>query len=223
MNSRRGSTTSPISVVKISSASSAWSTLHLEERADGRIERGLPELLGVHLAETLVALDREALAAERQDRLDQIEGAVDRPALVLALERAGLGEEGPACAPAPRRGAVPRGCGRSPGRAGAARAARPSCGGRRARLRHRHAPARRRDRSRSVGRRPAAPAPGSSVGSASAPSARPPSSARASISSTGWRRLKFDRDRGRCLRASRPRRPGPPPRPPDHRHRCRRR
>ena len=37
-----------------------------EQRAVGGVERGLPQLLGVHFAEALVALDRQALAARRR-------------------------------------------------------------------------------------------------------------------------------------------------------------
>src|SRR5215831_1569037 len=37
---------------------------YLEERASRRVHRRLPELLGVHLAEALVALDAETLATE---------------------------------------------------------------------------------------------------------------------------------------------------------------
>src|SRR5262249_7925953 len=43
---------------------------------------GLPELLRVHLAETLVALQCEALAAGRGHRLEQPDRAVDRSAVV---------------------------------------------------------------------------------------------------------------------------------------------
>src|SRR4030095_8279494 len=84
MNSRRGSTTSPISRVKISSATSAsatstWSRARLEcASAVGGIERRLPELVGVHLAEALVALDGEALAAGGEDRLQQLGRAGDQ-------------------------------------------------------------------------------------------------------------------------------------------------
>ena len=63
MNSRRGSTSSPIrrgeDVVRLD----ASSTLHLQQRAARGIHRGLGELIGIHLAEALVALDREALLA----------------------------------------------------------------------------------------------------------------------------------------------------------------
>ncbi len=37
--------------------------LDLQQRTRLRVERGLPELVGIHLAEALVALDRDAFAA----------------------------------------------------------------------------------------------------------------------------------------------------------------
>ena len=58
MNWRRGSTSSPISVVKISPALIASSICTLQQDALRRVHRGFPELLGIHLAQPLVALDR---------------------------------------------------------------------------------------------------------------------------------------------------------------------
>ena len=58
MNSRRGSTASPMRIEKTSSASTASSTRDLEQAARLRVHRRVPELLGVHLAEALVAVDR---------------------------------------------------------------------------------------------------------------------------------------------------------------------
>jgi len=52
-----------------------------EQRTVRRVERGLPELVGVHLAEALVALDGKALAAGGEDRLEQL----DRPGDARAL------------------------------------------------------------------------------------------------------------------------------------------
>ena len=69
MNSRRGSTTSPISLVKMSSASARSSTLTCKQRARLGVQRGFPQLVGVHLAQTLVALQGQALLALGQDRL----------------------------------------------------------------------------------------------------------------------------------------------------------
>ena len=62
MNARRGSTSSPISVVKISSDAMASSICTLQQPAHGGIHRRFPELLGIHLAQALVALDRDAVA-----------------------------------------------------------------------------------------------------------------------------------------------------------------
>ena len=78
MKSRRGSTRSPISWVKVSSATVAFLDLHLQQGADIGIERGFPKLLGIHLAQAFVALQREALARRRGDRGEQRERAVNR-------------------------------------------------------------------------------------------------------------------------------------------------
>src|SRR5438094_7729254 len=67
----------------------AFLHLHLQQRARVGVERGLPELAGVHLAEALVALQRKALAAGRHHRVEQADRAVDRRLLVLAAQRAG--------------------------------------------------------------------------------------------------------------------------------------
>ena len=69
MNLRRGSTSSPISVEKMMSASYGVLDPHLQQRARLRVHRRLPELLRVHLAEALVALDLEALARLGHDAL----------------------------------------------------------------------------------------------------------------------------------------------------------
>src|SRR5262249_50746285 len=53
------------------------------------VERRLPQLLGVHLAEALVALQRDALAAGGGHRVEQIERPVDRRVLALATQVAG--------------------------------------------------------------------------------------------------------------------------------------
>ncbi len=78
MKSRRGSTTSPISLVKMSSASARSSILTLQEGAGFRVKRGFPKLFGVHLAQTLVALERKALFPFGKDRLQQIGWPMDR-------------------------------------------------------------------------------------------------------------------------------------------------
>src|SRR3546814_4785244 len=58
----------------------------LEQGAGLGIEGRFPELLGVHLAEALVALHGQALAADLADRFDKAERAVDTMAAVLGLE-----------------------------------------------------------------------------------------------------------------------------------------
>src|SRR5687767_4900578 len=45
--------------------------LHLQQRARIDVQRGLPQLLRVHLAETFVALHGDALAAEIRHRIEQ--------------------------------------------------------------------------------------------------------------------------------------------------------
>ena len=61
MKSLRGATFSPISIVKIASASAASLDLGPEQRPRLRVHRRLPELVGVHLAEALEALDGDVL------------------------------------------------------------------------------------------------------------------------------------------------------------------
>ena len=69
MKLRRDSTSSPIRVEKISSAAAASSRVTCSSVRVVGVHRGLPQLLVVHLAETLVALDavllRDPLAARR--------------------------------------------------------------------------------------------------------------------------------------------------------------
>ena len=89
MKSRRGSTRSPIRVEKVSSAEVGVADPDLQQRADFGVERRLPQLLRVHLAEALVAVDLDAAAAEFHDRLDQADGAGDRVVLVARDELAG--------------------------------------------------------------------------------------------------------------------------------------
>ena len=52
MKALRGATSSPIKVTKTSSARAVFH-LHLEQGAGGRVHRGLPELLGIHLGQAL--------------------------------------------------------------------------------------------------------------------------------------------------------------------------
>src|SRR3954470_21090005 len=65
--------------------------LDLQERAHLAVERRLPELLRRPLAEALVALHLQALAAEARDRVEERQRAVDRRLLALAKESRGLG------------------------------------------------------------------------------------------------------------------------------------
>jgi hypothetical protein len=68
MNSRRGSTTSPISLAnRDSPASSTFAHLDAQHGAGVGVERRLPQLLRVHLAQPLVALQRQPLVAEVED------------------------------------------------------------------------------------------------------------------------------------------------------------
>ena len=62
-----------------------------KQRAVGRIERRFPQLLGVHFAKTLVALDRQALAPRGEDRVEQLRRAGDRHRLALGIGRDLLG------------------------------------------------------------------------------------------------------------------------------------
>ena len=90
MNSRRGSTWSPISVVKISSAATASSILHLHQSPRLGIHRRFPELFRVHFAEALVALDRLALLGLRHEPIDSLREGSHVTTLLAALDiRAG--------------------------------------------------------------------------------------------------------------------------------------
>src|SRR5262249_8576642 len=53
------------------------------------IERGLPQLARVHLAETFIALQRDVLAAHRGHRFEQADRTIDRALLALAAQHAG--------------------------------------------------------------------------------------------------------------------------------------
>ena len=87
MNARRGSTWSPISIEKISSASGRVLDLDADEHPLRGIHRRLPELVGVHLAEALEAADLDALLRELErvvaERLERLRG----PALLPVGER----------------------------------------------------------------------------------------------------------------------------------------
>ena len=90
MNSRRGSTMSPISLAKISSASARVADLDLQQRAHIGIERRLPKLLGIYFAQTFVALQIDALAARLVNGFEQRARPGYDLDLVLALQLRGL-------------------------------------------------------------------------------------------------------------------------------------
>src|SRR5947209_19580227 len=60
----------------------------LQQGARLGVERRLPQLVGVHLAEALVAVDLDAAPADFHHRLDQRRGAGDRVFLVARDELA---------------------------------------------------------------------------------------------------------------------------------------
>src|SRR5262249_41187171 len=62
--------------------------LHLQERSSVGVERGLPQLAGIQLAEALVTLQGDVLAAYGGHGLDQADRAVDRSFLALAAQGA---------------------------------------------------------------------------------------------------------------------------------------
>src|SRR6185369_13123875 len=62
-----------------------------EQRAVRRIERRFPQLLGVHFAKTLVALDRETLSARGKHGVEQLGRTRDRYGLALGFGLDGLG------------------------------------------------------------------------------------------------------------------------------------
>ena len=71
MNWRRGSTTSPISIEKMLVGRGGVLDADLRERARRGVHRRVAQLLGVHLAEALEALERDALLRDVQHRLAQ--------------------------------------------------------------------------------------------------------------------------------------------------------
>ena len=105
MNSRRGSTFSPISMRNISSAFSASSSCTCSSVRFVRVERRLPQLLGVHLAQALEARDRQALLAQRAHLGDQVAQVRQQPACCRRSPgRSAAAARGrPGAAPAPGR------------------------------------------------------------------------------------------------------------------------
>ena len=59
MNFLRGGTWSPMSMSKTSSAAGGVFEVHPQQRARGGVHGRVPQLLGVHFTQTLVALDLE--------------------------------------------------------------------------------------------------------------------------------------------------------------------
>ena len=91
MNSRRGSTLSPIRTRNRSSAAPASSMRDLQQRAVGGVERGVAELFGVHFAEAFEAGDLQALFAGRADGGEQAAEVFQAGFVFAAAERvAGL-------------------------------------------------------------------------------------------------------------------------------------
>ena len=85
MNSRRGSTLSPISIEKMRSAADGVVDGHLLERPPLGVHRRVEELVGVHLAEALEALDLHALARDVEHLAAQLLERQGR--LLLLAER----------------------------------------------------------------------------------------------------------------------------------------
>ena len=56
-----------------------------QERAICAVQRGLPQLLRVHFAKTLVALDAEPLAACREHGVEKLGRPADRDRLALGI------------------------------------------------------------------------------------------------------------------------------------------
>src|SRR5207248_8262324 len=62
-----------------------------QQRTVGRVERGLPQLLGVHFAKALVTLDRQALSACGEYGVEELGWAGNRHRLALGVGRRFLG------------------------------------------------------------------------------------------------------------------------------------
>ena len=86
MNSRRGSTLSPISTRNSSSAARGVFHGDLQQRAVGRVERGDAEFLGVHFAQALEPGDLQALFARRANGRQQAAEIVQAGRRVAAAE-----------------------------------------------------------------------------------------------------------------------------------------
>ena len=115
MNCRRGSTRSPISWSNSTLASSHFLDADLQQRARIDVERGLPQLLGVHLAQPFVALHGDALAPGAGERFEQADRPVNRrwsrPCGAASPAASGAGKSAAA------RARIRRACARRPSRA----------------------------------------------------------------------------------------------------------
>ena len=80
MKFRRGSTSSPMRMVKISSTPVMSSSLTCNSVRVFRIHRRFPQLIGIHFAQSFVALDAEALLADAPGSPYQLGG---RPQLLF--------------------------------------------------------------------------------------------------------------------------------------------
>ena len=87
MNSRRGSTLSPMRMRKRSSAAPASSMLIWQERAVGGVEGGVAELFGVHFAQAFEAGDLQALFAGGADGGEQAAEVFEAGVVLAAAER----------------------------------------------------------------------------------------------------------------------------------------
>ena len=74
----------------MSSASARSSTLTCKKRPRLGVERGFPQLVGVHFAQALVALQGQTLFALGQDGFQQVDRAMDQLVAVLADQTGGV-------------------------------------------------------------------------------------------------------------------------------------
>ena len=135
MNSRRPSTSSPISVRNISSAFSASFSVTFSSVRCAGSSVVVPQLLGVHLAQPLEPRDRHPLLAEPADlghQLAQVRPAPCAPRRAPARTAPAARGRPPAAAAPGRAGSKPGVLAASPapGSAPAPRATRPACNAR---------------------------------------------------------------------------------------------
>ena len=97
MKLRRGSTWSPISVEKISSAVIASSICVFSSRRVVGIHRRFPQLLGIHLAQALVALGAHAALDFAEHPFDRFAEVLDRVHAARRASRTRLRRAGRGC------------------------------------------------------------------------------------------------------------------------------